>query len=232
LASRIFGKLITKLHAESWYWASLHPEWTEKECKAEARVWDALRQIGKKINHGRNYGMGVRKQLEELLAQGYDQFTERDVREFIAIWKQLNKRTATWQNETIEIAQRQGYLRNAFGRVRWFTSRSIATESLAFLPASTLADMVLRMMICHYPSRFRTEIDANRTPIFHDLAPEWIMSVQVHDSIVMQGPWNLHEEQLERTRQIMTQPWEALGGFHFKVDAKGGQGSWGDIKLL
>jgi len=193
---------------------------------------NALRQIGKKINHGRNYGMGVRKQLEELLAQGYDTYTEADIKEFIEIWKNLNKRTAEWQRETILLAERQGYLRNAFGRVRWFTSHSLATESLAFLPASTLADCVLRMMIAHYPEQFQTELESEKVGVYHSIQEEWLMSIQVHDSIVLQGPWGTHQEQLERSKQIMTQPWSQLGGFAFRVDVKGGTESWGDVKKL
>lgn len=210
LASRVFNRVITKEMA-----------------KADPAV-DALRQIGKKINHGRNYGMGIRKQLEELISQGYDHFTYADVKEFIEIWKKMNARTAVWQQETIETAERQGFLRNPFGRCRWFSSKAIATEALAFLPASTLADCVLRMMIAHYPGQFQREIDANQTGVYHPICPEWHMTIQVHDSIVLQGPWNLHEEQEERTEQIMTQPFPQLDGFRFRADFKSSPVSWGD----
>lgn len=194
---------------------------------------DALRQIGKKINHGRNYGMGIKKQQEVLIELGFDYFTQPDIKEFIEIWRAMNKQTAIWQTKTIEIAQRQGYLRNAFGRIRWFSSRAIATEALAFLPASTLADTVLRMMICHYPTRFLTDISANQTSVYHDLLPGWSMALQVHDELCFQGPWDGSQlEQLERTTQIMTQPWPQLDGFKFRVDAKGGMKSWGECKGL
>lgn len=214
LASRIFGRPVTKALA-----------------KHDEEV-NALRQIGKKINHGRNYGMGVKKQQEELISQGFDHFTQADVKEFIAIWQAMNKRTAEWQKETIEIAQRQGYLKNPFGRIRWFTSHNLATQALAFLPASTLADMVLRMMICHYPQYFMKEIEANQMSIFHPLCDDWVLSIQVHDSLVPQGPWETHLEQAERSHRIMTQPWPQLDGFQFRVDIKGGTKSWGEGKSL
>lgn len=190
------------------------------------------RQIAKKINHGRNYGMGVKKQLEVLMEEGFDHYSEADVKEFIQIWKGLNARTAEWQNETIETALRDGYLRNAFGRYRWFSSRAIATEALAFLPASTLADMVLRMMIAHYPKRFIDSIEANELEVYHPLCKDWILSIQVHDSLVPQGPWDSHTEQAERSHRIMTQRWKALDNFAFKVDIKGSPISWGDCKPL
>jgi uracil-DNA glycosylase family 4 len=197
----------------------------KKLCKADKAI-NALRQLGKKINHGRAYGMGAKKQLEDLQTQGYDQFTQSDIREFIEVWKKLNERTAMWQQETMEMAARQGYLRNPFGRVRWFSHRD-GTQALAFLPASSLADMVLRMMICHYPGQFLDSIIANGTSVFHPLVDEWIMSIQVHDSLVTQGPWEGHEEQIARSSAIMTQPWPQLDGFAFRVDVKSSKDSWG-----
>lgn len=195
---------------------------------------EALRQIGKKINHGRNYLMGVKKQHETLVSEGYDHFTIADVREFIQIWEKMNARTAQWQKETVEVAKRQGYLRNAFGRYRWFSSRSTATEACAFLPASTLAEMVLRMMICHYPAQFYEDIQYNQTGTYFPMTKDWIMSVQVHDSLIPQGPYETWKEQAYRTKMIMEQPFPQLDGFRFKTEVKaGGPGqSWADCKTV
>jgi DNA polymerase I-like protein with 3'-5' exonuclease and polymerase domains len=112
-----------------------------------------LYKAGKVVNHGRNYGLGIRKTQEDLSVEGLN-ISEADVRELFAIWEKRNARTAAWQRETIAIAERQGFLENPFGRRRWFQSRDFATKALAFLPASTLADVVIRMMIAHYPVRF------------------------------------------------------------------------------
>jgi len=211
LASRIFGRTITK-----------------------SKLDKPFRDIGKKINHGRNYGMGVKKQLDSLMEEGFDQFTQTDVKEFIEIWKSMNPRTAEWQFETIEIAQRQGYLCNPFGRKRWFSSRDLATKALAFLPASTLADMVLRMMIAHYPShpRIGPAIQNLQLETYMDIIPEWIMSIQVHDSIVLQGPHKTHLEQAERSKMIMEQKWKELDNFRFKVDIKYSTKSWGECEVI
>jgi uracil-DNA glycosylase family 4 len=181
---------------------------------------DAFRQIGKKINHGRNYLMGVKTQHEALVSEGFDHFSQADVKEFIKIWEKKNAGTAQWQKEIVETAKKQGYLRNAFGRYRWFSSRSTATEACAFLPASTLAEMVLRMMIAHYPGKFMDSIIYNKTEVFHEMVPEWIMSFQVHDSLVPQGPDGSWLEQARRSKAIMEQPFPQLGGFHFKVEVK------------
>lgn len=234
LATRIFGFGIDKAKAKDSFWHKLNPDWTPARCAAEAEYFDKLRQVGKKINHGRNYGMGVKKQQDELISQGFDTYTQADIKEFIEIWKQLNKRTAEWQRETIAIAEQQGYLRNAFGRVRWFTTRSIATEALAFLPASTLADMVLRMMIAHFPLDHRIEpsIRANGLHVFAPIVDGWRLAIQVHDSLVLMGPSEGWQEQAERSKRIMEQPWDALEQFRFRCEVKHGTRSWGECKTV
>lgn len=200
------------------------------------------RQIGKKINHGRNYGMGARKQLEELTAAGFLQFTERDVKEFIAIWQQMNAGTARWQEETTLTARRQGYLMNPFGRRRWFSDREYATKALAFLPASTLADMVIRMVIAHYPDweaqppyirNILNRAIANlRLEVALPLPRGWDLRIQVHDELCLQGPAETHQAAARVTQAIMTQPWRELGGFKFRVDSKYSTSSWGECAPL
>lgn len=194
----------------------------------------SLRQLGKKINHGRNYGMGVRKQLEELQAEGFDQFQTHDVKEFIEIWKVLNKGTVAWQDRVIAEVQATNCLTNPFGRKRWFTTRDQATKALAFLPASTLADMVLRMMIAHYPDvpRIARSIEANQLDVFFPIVPSWRLAIQVHDSLVLMGPDEGWREQAERTKLIMTQPWPQLNGFKFKVEIKYSDKNWGSCSTV
>ena len=192
---------------------------------------DPLRKPGKVINHGRNYGLGERKTQDYLAAEGFS-FSIADIREMIAIWKKENARTAAWQQETINTAQKQSYLENPFGRRRWFQGRDFATKALAFLPASTLADMTLRMMIAMYPSKFGTEIMALQLGVVADLCKGWRLALQVHDDLVCIGPDETHLEQAQRNIAIMTQPWKELEGFHFRVDSKYSTVSWGDSKTL
>jgi len=228
LASAIFGKSITKAHTSPKFWHATEPTWTDEQCTAEALRWDAYRQVGKKTNHASAYGMGYKTYHQQLVTAGYTEYKESDTKGFLEEWKKLNPGTVAWQKRTVAQVASQGYLRNAFGRVRWFSSRDSGTQCLAFLPASTLADLVIRMMIAHYPGRFRTEIDNNNTKIFHEMVPEWIMSIMVHDSLVMQGPWETRQEQIERSTQIMSQEWPELNNFRFQVDVKSSQISWGD----
>ncbi len=202
--------------------------------KAEAQNWQGqdLYDIGKHINHGSNYGMSHIKLKEYCDAQGYF-FSEKECKEFIEIGKRLNPRTAAWQRETQNLAKRDGFLRNPFGRRRWFGHR-VNTECLAFLPASTLADICLRAMVSHYPERFATELAALGVGVQGAFAPGWRLSIQVHDSLVLQGPAQHRDEQLARTAAIMTQPWRELDGFALNVEAKAGEAgaSWADLKKV
>lgn len=203
--------------------------------KDEASDWKGqdLYGIGKVINHGSNYGMTHVKLQEELETNGFF-YTERDCKEFLKIGEGLNPGTTIWKKATIELARRDGYLRNAFGRMRWFSTRDIATKSLAFLPASTLADIIIRAMIGHFPERFPAECGNLGLSVTGSMEESWYLQIQVHDSLVAQGKPEFRDDQLAKTRAIMCQPWRELGGFSLGVEAKAGEqdGDWGSLKKV
>ena len=199
-----------------------------------------LRNAGKIVNHGRNYGMGPRKLLEKLYEEGMFQYTESDVKEMIEIWKRENRRTAEWQQETIETAKRQGYVVNPFGRKRWLqSSRDYATKALAFGPASTVADMVLRMMIAvsvgaPEPTGGVCRRAANELGIrvTYEIPEPWALRIQVHDELVAIGPDENHREVASGFRAVMTQPWAELDGFSLGAEVKYSTESWGAGKEI
>jgi len=178
-----------------------------------------LRKAGKVINHMLNYGAGWFKLQENLAFEGFS-FTAAECKNLIFEWRALNARTARWQDETIATARRQGYLTNPFGRKRWLQSRDYGPKALAFLPASTLADCVLRMMIAMYHTRFSEHLEHLKVAERMDFTPPWRMVTQVHDSIVVTGPKDSYEAELANIRRVMEQPWHELGGFRFRTTAK------------
>ena len=212
LASRIFNRVVRKGVAE------------------DKPFYD----VGKIFNLSKNYGAGARKQKEILAEHGYDHYTNDDLKEFNGIWEQMNPGTSAWQKATIEEGTKRGCLTNPFGRMRWFSSRDSAAKMLAFLPASSLADMVLRMMIAHFPEdpRCSQAIQRMGLQVYSSMVEDWIMAIQVHDELVHQGPWGDHQEQARRTNAIMTQEFRELPGFQFKTDIKASQKSWGECKKL
>jgi len=174
------------------------------------------RALGKEYNHGKNYGLGWKSALEKIHEAGFLSITAADVKDMDRIWRtELNPGTARWQDRTISIARKQSFLCNPFGRKRWFQNSMYATKSLAFLPASSLADVMLRMMIAHYPRRFEREIQALKLHTVGNLPDGWKMSIQVHDSLVFQGPAKTWRECADVVVAIMTQPWAELNGFQF-----------------
>ena len=192
-----------------------------------------LRKPGKVINHGKNYLLGPVKAQEYLLAEGY-QFSQAEVKEFFNIWERENARTAEWQKEVIEEGTRKGVLTNPFGRKRWFQSRASATKMAAFLPASTVADAVIRMMIgLHaHQERLKEAVYNLGLAVTGRLPEGWELRIQVHDELTTQGPWETRHEAADVLRLIMTQPWKELGGFAFRVDLAESQISWGDMKEI
>lgn len=231
--------MLTAWLAKDWpRWERLNTPGFDEHCHMASLFFNTpvddanpLRKPGKVINHGRNYGLGERKTQDYLAAEGF-YYSISDIREMMNIWKRENARTALWQQETIHLAERQSYLENPFGRRRWFHGRDFATKALAFLPASTLADMVLRMMIAHYPSRFGSEIMALRLVYACDLVDAWRMALQVHDDLVFIGPDETHQEMARINRGIMCMPWAELDGFRFRVESKYSLTNWGDAKVL
>ena len=212
-AKRLFGSAVTKTIAGS----------DGKE------VDNPLYICAKRINHGRNYGMGVRKLQDTLAVEGYN-YTEGDVREFIGIWKQLMAGTAAWQDQTIALAGQQSFLRNAFGRARWFQGRDYATKALAFLPASTLADICLRCMIAMNLDipRCAQAVGKLGIRVTYQLPRPWRLMCQVHDSLPAQGPDSNYEEVANGMKMVMEQPWKELEEFQLGVDVGYSTKSWGE----
>lgn len=191
-----------------------------------------LRRPAKIVNHGMGYGMGRVKLLSELHNAGFLHYTLADSREFIERWRVTNAKTHEWQKQVIAQVEKDGYLKNPFGRTRWFHSRDWAGKALAFLPASTLADITLRSMIALYPDRFAHVISRLELGVARALPSTWKLRCQVHDSLVTLGDDRDKDQANEVVSAVMSQPWKALGGFHLLVESEysGKGGSWGDCK--
>lgn len=235
--------ILTTWLAEDWErWERINTKGYDEHTDLAQRIFncdctkdgpnDALRQIGKRVNHLRNYGGTGNKIHEILLAEGFNIYTKKDCDEFVAIWRVMNAGTAKWQDETIELARRQGFLRNPFGRVRWFQTSDFANKALAFIPASTLADCVLRMMIATELSRWTEEITTLRIEKAVDMPAGWSIRLQVHDDLTFHGPTATVEEAGRRLKHVMTQPWRELKGLAFNIDMKYSATSWGELKTL
>ena len=178
-----------------------------------------LRQAGKRINHMLNYGASWKKLQEVMRIDGFE-LSAAECREIIARWREANAVTARWQDETIAKATRDGFLVNPFGRIRWFQTHDIGPKALAFLPSSTLADIVLRMMIAMHATRFHSHVEALHLGTAVDLPDGAYMVAQIHDEIVVASPIESAQETLARMEAVMTQPWPEIGNYAFHISAK------------
>lgn len=197
------------------------------------KIDNPLYTTAKRINHGTNYGMGVRKMQETLATEGFN-YSEADIKEFKHVWKQMNGGTARWQDATIALVGAQGYLRNAFGRCRWFQGRDYATKGLAFLPASTLADICLRCMIgmnLDIPRCAQAAANLG-LQVTYQLPRPWRLMCQVHDSLPAQGPDESHMAVALGMKRVMEQSWPELDGFSLEVEFGYSTKSWGDCKEI
>lgn len=197
-----------------------------------------LYQIGKKVNHGVNYGMGPKLLLGELTHALNEigstlSLTQADCKRFLDIWREMNPQTARWQELVVaEAYQNGGALTNVFGRTRWFPADKFKTAALAFLPASTLAGMMNRCLLALHQQRYAEHLDVLRVQVRRNLPERWRLMAQIHDSIIASGPPESLREAATAIRDVMTQPWPELNGFALQVDVEYSMDSWGAMQEL
>lgn len=186
---------------------------------------DAPYGKAKRIGHGSNYGMGPIK-ISRLFDLPLD-----EVRDLCERWRKVNAKTVAWQLETAARAKKDGFLVTPFGRKRWFYTDSAYTESLSFLPQSTGADIVFRCMIGLLWQRIGLPEEAVQRVVqrYRALPRPSRMLVQVHDSLVGEGPGPDIPEILDTMNFVMSQPWPELGGYSIPAEPKVGL-SWGEVK--
>lgn len=182
--------------------------------------------MAKILTHGMGYGMGPRKIATD------NELEEKFVKNLIAKWKEANSLTVRWQEVTTKQAESDGVLTNAFGRKRWFWTDRTYTESLAFIPQSSLADISYRAMIGLMYERigWPSEIAA-RVSVLSPLPSPAVLHLQVHDSLLVSCPKEIMGEVINAMRKAMEQPHKELGGYSIPVEFSVGQpgDSWAEL---
>lgn len=186
---------------------------------------DAPYGKAKRIVHGTNYGMGAKK-----IANMYD-MDYREVRDLQNRWKMAILETSRWQNQTAELAKKQGFLVTPFGRRRDFYTSSAYTESLSFLPQSTAADVIFRAMLGLMYERVGWPLEKvlKVVRVAKPLPQPARLLLQVHDSLVFECPAWMVDELVATVREVMEQPWPELGGLSVPIGVEVGD-SWGEVE--
>lgn len=187
---------------------------------------DAPYGLYKRIILGMGYGLGARK-----IANQYGLSEATVKRLMFEIKAQAFPEMARWQEQVASQAKRDGFLRNPFGRKRWFWTDSSYGESLAFLPASTAADVIFNAMIGLMYEHIGWPADkaVRVSPVLRPLPREVELLVQVHDALMFKCPRRLVDQVIPMIREVMTQPWAQLGGFSLPVAVETGF-SWGELE--
>lgn len=155
MASDIFGRLITKENRKE-------------------------RDLGKKIVHASDYLAGARALVHACRVEMDYDLKESTAKQLIAKYLAKYPEIPNYHWHTEHQLKASSTLTNCFGRERIFLEREgheRLREGVAFLPQSTIADLLNRIMLRMF-WRY----------------PEILLLMQVHDSIVGEVPENMKEE--------------------------------------
>ena len=180
----------------------------------------SIRQAGKKGNHGLNYMEGenrfaLQNEIDASEAKEIIHYYTRVAYPGINLWWEAVKRQLK-EDRT---------LTNCFGRRRTFTDRwghELIKAAVAFVPQSTVSDMVVDGMIMCY-----------RDP---DIAKDWDLRANIYDSLLFQVEFNDYKRLASQCIKVGLKYMNAeceYGGRVFKIgtDLKIGR-SWGQMKEI
>jgi len=161
---------------------------------SENAVTEKQRKVAKQVNFGTLYGMGPKRLVSELAAQGV-RITLEEAREALDAWREAYRGAAAFLAGVGEKAVIDGYSVTALGRRRWYDGEdeaAIRRQAGNHPIQGTAADCMKLAM-----SRL-----AHRRPV-----------VQVHDELVLEVPAEEASEALVEVQETMvTAAQEVLGG--------------------
>jgi hypothetical protein len=137
-----------------------------------------IRQMGKKSNHGGNYGIGYRRCALEW------EIPEYEAKRILPLYHKAYPGVQSgFQDGIIQQLSRDRTVVNCFGRKRQFLNRvdwknrssKVFEQAFGFLPQSTIADLMLEAM-----KKIYDDVEG----AMHKLE----MLMQVHDSLLLQYP--------------------------------------------
>lgn len=178
--------------------------------KQESEVTDDERQMAKRVVHASNYGMGPNTFAQT--ANLSTAVADKLLKQYFATYPRIK----TWHMQIQDQLRRTRILTNPLGRKRLFFnewSDSLLKEALAFIPQSTVADIVTKALV-HLHSRGIETL------------------LQVHDSIVVQCAKDTVKETAQILKSSLTQPIPIQGKtLIIPVDVKWGT-NWEDMAKL
>jgi len=172
---------------------------------APNEVTEEQRFRAKMIVFGLGYGRGARSLAREykMTIAAAEHFIEEYSHQFPKIW--------SWRQECLDLAKKQGFLANPFGRRRYFFGPNTAPKVYNYLPQSTAADVLLRSLY-----RLETTLPAGTRLV-----------LTVHDSVMVECPPSLQSTVESTLRQVMETPVPEMGNAVFPVKILSGK-NWSE----
>lgn len=173
----------------------------------ESEVTDEQRQLAKRVVHASNYGMGpitFAKQCGIETAQA-----KKLLNQYFATYPEI----ANWHLDIASQLRRFRTLTTPFGRKRTFFDRyneQLVKKGLAFIPQSTVADIINQAMICAHKKGIE-------------------LLLQVHDSLLVQCAEDNVAQTVQMLKECMDRPIEINGKIlRIPVDVKIGK-NWEEM---
>jgi len=175
------------------------------------------RPVAKNVTYASMYLAGPAKQSEMILEQEH-MFIAPNIclTTSESIWGYYSA-TNAYRQLLVELCDKQGWIENAFGRVRYFHDGR-APAAVDFIPQSTVADIIWCVL---KPVAELTRKYGGR------------LVTTVHDSILVCVPSAVRYEVAVEMKKIMERRFDCVRkGFYIPVDLKIGEAgaSWGDLK--
>lgn len=196
-------------------------------------------ELYKHLTHAINFGQGAKGAQEKIYKETDKIQPLKTISHVMGVYKELFPAIPKWQHDIQLQADREGYLRNAFGYVlrlnkiySWKLEHGVwqkepgedAQRALAFKPQSNAAGIIKEAILRLYFNRFE---EAGR-----------YLRLQIHDEIFTETPLNYAErmdqilaEEMERPIPELPLPASWGMGSHLVILSEGKAGpSWGGMK--
>ncbi len=208
-----------------------------KEIKKEFS-WDR-NQLYKHLVHAINYMQGAKGAQAKVFAETGIEFPLKDISTVMGVYKELFPEIPRWHRNVMNQAEKDGFLRNAWGYVHRFSKvysyekvggkwekhpGTDANKVIAFLPQSNAAGIIKESILRLFYERFE---EAGQ-----------FMRLQVHDEVFAEVPEELVEqvdlilkEEMERPIPEMRLPSSYRMGDFLRIDTERKLGKrWGGMK--
>ena len=137
--------------------------------KPISNITEDERELGKRLVHAANYGIGIRKFAKTIGSN------EEKALELLNSYHAIYPRIKRWHEEVKEQLRKTRTLQTPLGRKRMFFGRfndDMVREGIAYVPQSTVGDL----------------LNLGLTRAFDNLPIDWAFILQNHDAVLMQVP--------------------------------------------